>query len=62
MQVNGVTNIFVRLGTVSSQDNVLAVGSDNPFVQLFSTEEGKCLCKLEGHGSRYFHCLACTNL
>ena len=34
------------------QDNVLAVGSDNPFVQLFSTEEGKCLCKLEGHGSR----------
>ena len=36
-----------------SQDNVLAVGSDHPFIQVFSTEEGKCICKLEGHSNRY---------
>ena len=29
------------------------MGSEHPFIQLFSMSTGECLLKLEGHANRY---------
>lgn len=34
------------------QEKVVAIGSENPSIQLFSVTTGKCLHKLEGHTNR----------
>lgn len=43
----------LSLFCVHSKDDVLAVASDSPIIQMFSIPSGKSSAKLEGHTQRF---------